>query len=263
MGDEATVKDALDRNGKDGLGAASAFSTAMSGIDGDQVIRSYIDVKAYIDVFSRLPAGMGGAGLGLDKAMLDKVPAWVGFGGRIESDAIVSDLVTPVVATAPKIDDHESAIAGHLPASTVALLEAHSVDKLIAAQLAQLRADPSLAPSLKQVDDAASRIGGIDHLVNWVGDVGIVVTSDGSTPGGGLVIVPTDVAAAEKVVTELRNLAAATGSSSGVTTRDEPYGAGTITTIDFGDLTAAGRVKTPWFRSVVMPSCRIPSRVAS
>jgi hypothetical protein len=79
-------------------------------------------------------------------------------------------------------------------------------------------------------------VGGLDHLVGWIGDVGVVVTSDGKTPTGGLVIVPNDVAAAEKVVTELRNLIALAGSSGGVTTRDEAYGAGTITTITVTDL---------------------------
>ncbi|MGZ8502297.1 MAG: DUF3352 domain-containing protein [Candidatus Limnocylindrales bacterium] len=236
VGDEASVKAALDRDGKDGLGASKAFTSAMAGISGDQVTRTYVDLKAYFDAMAKLTDSLGGAGSMLDKTMLDKLPAWVAFGGRIESDALVSDLVSPVVASAPEIDDHESTIAGHLPASTVALLEVHQFDKLFTAQLDQLRANPSTADTLKQVDDAAATLGGLDHLVGWIGDVGVVVTSDGTTPGGGLVIVPTDAAAADKVVTELRNLVALAGSSSGITTRDEAYGAGTITTIDFGDL---------------------------
>ena len=238
VGDEASVKAAVDRNGKDGLAASKAFTSAMAGISGDQVTRTYVDLKAYVDAMSKLADSARRrrrAGPRQDAAR--QAPAWLAFGGRIESDALVSDLVTPVVASAPKIDGHDSTIAGHLPASTVVLLELHQFDKLFTAQLDQLRSDPSTADSLKQVDDAAASLGGLDHLVGWIGDVGIVVTSDGTTPGGGLVIVPTDAAAADKVVTELRNLVALAGSSSGITTRDEAYGAGTITTIDFGDLT--------------------------
>jgi hypothetical protein len=236
VGDEASVKAALDRNGKEGLAASKAFTSAMAGISGDQVTRAYVDLKAYFDAMTKLADSFGAPGIGLDKTLLDKLPTWVAFGGRIESDALVSDLVTPVVASAPKFDDHVSTIAGRLPASTVVLLEVHQLDKLFTAQLDQLRSNPNTAAALKQVDDAAASLGGIDHLVGWIGDVGVVVTSDGTTPGGGLVIVPTDAAAADKVVTELRNLVALAGSSSGITTRDEAYGAGTITTIDFGDV---------------------------
>ena len=239
VGDVASVKAAVDRNGNDGLGASKAFTSAMAAISGDQVTRSYVDLKAYVDALTKL-AGSLGAGAspapGFDKAMLDNLPAWAAVGGRIESDALISDVISPIAASAPRIEDHESTIAGHLPASTIALFEAHQFDKLFKAQLEQLRANPGLAGSLKQVEDAASRLGGLDHLVGWIGDVGVVVTSDGTTPGGGLVIVPNDAAAADKVVTELRNLIAIAGLTGGITTRDEPYGAGTITTIDFGDL---------------------------
>ncbi|MEO8230463.1 MAG: DUF3352 domain-containing protein [Chloroflexota bacterium] len=233
VGDVDSVKAAVDRNGKDGLAASKAFTSAMAGISGDQVSRTYLDLKAYTEAVAKL---RGGAAMGMEKTMLDRLPAWMAFGGRIESDAFVSDLVAPVVASAPRIDDQESPIAGHLPASTVALIEFHQFDKLVKYQLDQIRSDPMLGEALKQVDDATASVGGLDHLVGWIGDVGIVLTSDGTTPGGGLVIVPNDAAAAEKVVTDLRNLAAVFGTSSGITTRDEAYGAGTITTIDFGDL---------------------------
>jgi hypothetical protein len=237
VGDDVSVKAALDRNGKDGLAASKAFASAMAGIDAEQVTRSYVDLKAYFEAITRMTESLGGGmAPGLNKAMLDKLPPWVGVGGRFESDAFVSDIASPVVASAPTIDQHESTIAGHLPASTVALIEVHQFDKLFAYQLGQMRADPMMAMALDQVESAASSVGGLDHLVGWIGDVAVVVTSDGKTPAGGLVIVPNDVAAADKVVVELRNLVALAGSSSGITTRDEAYGAGTITTIDFGDL---------------------------
>ena len=113
---------------------------------------------------------------------------------------------------------------------------------MVAAQLDQLKTDPKLAAGFKQVDQALAALGGVDHLVGWVGDVAIAVTADGGTPGGGVVIVPTDVDQANQLVTEVRNLVALAGGGSGITIKDEPYGAGTISTIDLGDLnTLAGR----------------------
>jgi hypothetical protein len=236
VGDEASVKSAIDRDGKDGLAASKAFSSAMAGIDGDQVTRAYIDLKRYLDAVKAMVGSMGASGLGLDQAILDRVPDWVASGGRVESDALVGETVAPVVKDAPSVADSESVLAKHLPSSTLALFEAHDYGKLLGAQLDQLRKNPTLADGFKQVDQAAAVLGGLDHLIGWVGDVGVVVTADGDTPGGGLVIVPTDVAEANQIVTQLKNLVALAGGSSGITIRDEAYGNGTITTIDFGDL---------------------------
>jgi Protein of unknown function (DUF3352) len=236
IGDVASVKSAVDRDGKNGLAASAAFSGAMSGLDGDQATRAYVDVKAYLDAVMSMTGSTSGTSLGLDQAVLDRIPGWVGMGGRIESDALVGETVAPVVDGAPTVVDSESVIARHAPASTLAVVETHDFGKLFAAQLDQLRTEPALADGLKQVDQAAAVLGGLDHLTGWIGDVGVVVTADGSTPGGGLVIVPTDLDQANQIVTQLKNLIALAGGSSGITIRDEAYGSGTITTIDLGDL---------------------------
>lgn len=236
-GDEASVKAAIDRNGKDGLASSKSFSSAMASIKDDQVTRSYIDMKAYFDALTSMSGMMGGTAT-LPQSMLDRLPAWVGAGGRIDSDALVGTLVAPVPSGTPTVDDRESAIAKRLPAQTIALFDAHDYGTLLKAQLDQLRNDPQLGAALKQADQAAATLGGLDHLIGWIGDVGVVVTADGATPGGGIVIIPTDVDQATGVMTELRNLIALGGASSGITITDEPYGDGTITTIDAGDLGA-------------------------
>ncbi len=244
VGDEASVKAAVDRDGKDGLAGLKSFKAAMAGISGDQVSRTYLDFKGYFAALSAMEQSLGAGSVGMDQALLDKLPGWAGIGGRVESDALVSDIVTPLVDGAPKVADAESAIAGHLPGSTLALVEAHDYGKLIAAQLGQLKTDPNLADGFKQVDQTLAAIGGVDHLVGWVGDLAIVVTADGGAPGGGLVIVPTSVDAANQLATQLRNIVALAGGSSEITIKDEPYGAGTISTIDLGDLSTLAQWAT-------------------
>ncbi len=234
-GDEASVKAAIDRNGKDGLASTKSFSSAMSSIKDDQVTRTYIDLKAYFDALTSMTGMMGGSAA-LPQSMLDRLPAWAGIGGQIDSDALVGTFVAPIPSGTPTADDRESAIAKRLPAHTLALFDAHDYGTLLKGQLDQLRNDPTLGAALKQADQAAATLGGIDHLIGWIGDVGIVVTADGGTPGGGIVIIPTDVDQATGVMAELRNLIAVGGASSGITIKDEPYGDGTITTIDAGDL---------------------------
>ena len=235
VGDEASVKAAVDRNGKNGLATSTTFSNAMSSLSGDQLTRTYIDVQAYVDAVKAMP-GLSVLGVtGLEQSMLSRLPAWAAAGGRVESDALAGEFVAPLAADAPVIADQESAIAKHVPASTVLLLDGQDYGKRLAVQLDELRKQPAMADQLKQVDQVASVLGGLDKLIGLVDEVGVVVSAEGGTQGGGVVIVPTDVDQASQLATSIRNLIALAGGSSGITIRDEPYGSGTITTVDLGD----------------------------
>ena len=123
-----------------------------------------------------------------------------------------------------------------MPATTLVLLEAHDTGPLIQAEIARLKKQDAFAKGFEQVDQAAKLIGGIDNAIGWIGDVGIVVTSDGTTPGGGLVIVPTDTKKADQFNAQIKNLLALGSASAGVSVKEEAYGSGTITTVDFGDI---------------------------
>ena len=233
LGDEASVKASVDRGGKDGLAVSKAFSNAMAALSGDQITRTYVDLKAYMAALKAMTGSLCAATF--DQAMLDRLPDWFAAGGRIESDALASEMVAPVVDGAPAVADSESVIARHAPASTLFLAEGHDVGKLVKYQLDLMRAG-AMAEAFKQIDQAAAVMGGLDKLTGWIDDVGVVVTADGTTPGGGLIIVPTDVDAATQIATQLRNLVALAGGSAGISIHDEPYGSGTITTVDLGDL---------------------------
>ncbi len=233
IGDEASVKASVDRGGKDGLAASKSFQSAMASLSGDQIARTYLDMKAYLAAIKDMTGSLGVTTL--DQTMVDLIPDWLAAGARVESDALASEMVAPTVDGAPKVADTESAIAKHVPASTLFLAEGHDAGTLIKYQL-DLQRKGSMAEAFKQIDQAAAVLGGLDKLTGWIDDVGLVVTVDGTTPGGGLVVVPTDVDQATQIATQIRNLVALAGGSAGIKISDEPYGAGTITTIDLGDV---------------------------
>jgi hypothetical protein len=90
-------------------------------------------------------------------------------------------------------------------------------------------------------------LGGPDAAIGWIGDVGVVVAQTDSGVDGGLIIVPTDRAAAERLFTSLRTLVSLGGSAAGISLRDETYAGQTITIVDLGDvrdLAALGGVPT-------------------
>ena len=236
LGDLDSVKAAIDRNGANGLAANRAFLDAMAGIDADQASRSYIDLKRYLEATLAMAGPDASAGPTFDRALLDKLPAWGAFGGRIESDALVGRALAPHVAGSPTQVNRASTIGTKLPASTIVLIESHDYGAGLTTTIDQLRGDPSLATAFEQLDQAVALLGGMDSLIGWIGDAGIVLTDDRGTPSGGLVIVPTDSTKADQFFTTLKNLVSLAGATGGVTVRDEPYGDGTITTIDLGDV---------------------------
>jgi len=238
LGDIDSVKAAIDRNGTGGLAENASFQAATAEIAGDRVVRTYVDLKGSVDAVLGMAGSSALTAAGFDRSMLDRLPGWVAAGGRIESDALIGRWAAPHVAAASgalTIVNTPSAIAGRIPASTLALIETHGVGAGLTAMLNQLKGDPQLAPSLSQVEQAAGALGGLDKLIGWMGDVGLVVADVHGSPSAGLVIVPTDAARADTVLTQLKNVASLAGQAVGVTVSDAPYGDGMITTIDLGD----------------------------
>ena len=67
-----------------------------------------------------------------------------------------------------------------------------------------IASDPTLKPVIDQLDQALGLIGGADAALGWVGDTAIVVNAPDGTPEGGVIIVPTDKAAADHLFTALQ-----------------------------------------------------------
>jgi hypothetical protein len=123
------------------------------------------------------------------------------------------------------LGNHVSRLAPVLPGSTVAVVEAHSIGKQIAYQVAALEAQlPDMDGTLSE---ALAQIGGVD----WLGDGVAVVTKSGSTYGGGLVVEATDAATAATNVASIANLATLGGATYGILSRQETYKGIDITVI--------------------------------
>jgi hypothetical protein len=154
---------------------------------------------------------------------------------------------------APKTDatdggaSRTSPVADHVPANAIALSISQDYGKGIQKLLDTYRSVPDLKPTVEGIDQALGVLGGPEAAIGWIGDVGVVVTQTDTGVDGGLIIVPTDRAAAERLFTSLRTLVSLGGSTAGISLRDETYAGQTITIVDLGDvkdLAALGGVPT-------------------
>lgn len=233
VGDEASVKAGLDAKAKGGLAGTADFRAARSAVAGDRLGWVYVAFRQYV---AAALAAVPSAAPSIDQA---KLPGWMAFGLRAESDRLVADGAMPAVAGTPAASDQVSALAPRLPGTTVLAVEAHGIGAFLKTALDGLRAQPGEKAAAGQVDDALGRLGGFDSLLGWMGDGALVVTYQGGSWGGGLVVKAPDAATADAKLVQLKNLLAlASLGGTSVATREESYAGTTITVADLGDLSS-------------------------
>jgi hypothetical protein len=242
VGDEASVKAAIDTRGAGSFAADARFRMAIASVSGDSIGWFYLDSGRYFDWLAgqaRMAPGLG-LGFNLGEAYRSRIPDWVVFRLQARGDGLAFETVMPAVTLPVKQANRLSAIAPHLPPSTILVAEGHDVGAIALQTIDLYRKNPSTAEAFKQVDQAASLVGGFDAILGWMKDASVVVTRNGTTIDAGLVFSSSDRAAGERLLTTLRSFAVLGGGQSGITVRDEAHGDVTITIVDFGDLRDLG-----------------------
>ena len=100
-------------------------------------------------------------------------------------------------------------VAAFAPPSTVALLAGNDLGRSLLDWIELYRSEPTLADAFAQIDQAAGMLGGLEALLSWMGDTGVVIAKAGDSVEGGLVSVPADASGGRQLLTTLRSFAAA------------------------------------------------------
>ncbi len=239
VGDPASVKAAVDTHGSTGLATNAQFKTAAASVSGDRLGFAYVDVAALARGAKALAGDAAASAMPkLPAALGDVTAPWVAAAVRASNGAFVVDTRMPHVDKLGPAAAAESKLPAVLPASTVALVEGHDIGKSLQRLKDLLAADPQLAAGVTQVDNALKLVGGYGAVVDWMGEAGIAITRDGDKVAGGLVVTPTDRAAADRLLTQIRAFVTLAGGGAGIKITDEAYGGTTITVVDLGDIGA-------------------------
>jgi len=232
LGTVDAVKAGIDAPSKGSLAGNSNYQAAMKSLSGDSIATFYADPQALVQQAAAW-AALGGTGL-TGMMGVTSLPAWLAGSVRAESDHMSVEITMPKTAGAPSSANAESVLASQLPGSTVGVMEVHAVGKLVDDGLKAISGSGSSTAdegTLKTIQDALTRVGGID----WLGDADMVLTKTGSTYGGGIVVKTPDAGTAISKKATLTNLVALAGSltniGSGFTSTDETYKGTTITLI--------------------------------
>lgn len=233
IGDPVSVKAAIDTKGAGTFATTPVFKAALDATTGDHIGFVYLALRPLMEWSSEL-SGEQMPGLGSD-VLTGLVPDWAAFALRVEGDALRMETLAPK-PEGETAASRTSTVAEHVPSNAIALSVSNDYGAGILKTIDTYRAEPSLKEFVDGFDQAIGVLGGTDAAIGWIGDLGIAVTRTESGVEGGLVITPTDSAAAQRLFTSLRTLISLGGTGMGVTVRDEAYAGTTITIVDLGEL---------------------------
>jgi hypothetical protein len=235
-GDVESVKKAIDSHGHATFADSDGYKQARAAFTSDSLGFAVVDAQHYMDVVLRMSAPAGFPLPTIAPVLKAFVPPWLAVNIRAEGDALALDFASPHLTANDAGDNRPSDIIGHLPASTIVAAEGHDLAASWKKLLDAYRQVPELQNSIHQLDSALGLLGGFDAVVGWIRDGALVVTRDGPSIYGGLVLAPTDKTQAEHLLTALRSFVVLGGGQAGITIADEKYNGTTISTVDFGDL---------------------------
>jgi hypothetical protein len=236
VGDVGSVKAAIDTGGTKGLNTVAQFTTAESSVSGDRLAFSYVDVRQLADGVVAMAGPAASAMPQLGTAIDNLAVPWAVTALSAHDGSFVLETRSPHVAAMGPAKTSTSTLASVLPPTTILLAEGHDLGQALTRARDTAKSDPEIADGLTQLDQALSVVGGWDAVVGWMGEGGIAITRDGDAIGGGIVITPTDPAAASQLLTKIRGLIGLAGGQAGITVTEEPYAGTTITVVHLGNV---------------------------
>jgi hypothetical protein len=247
------VKAAVDTKGNGGFAAEADAKAALAAPTADHVGFVYVALRPLVDWSQKLADGDVMVGTIPTEAITKFVPDWAAFWVRVEGDALVMESAAPKTETKlGPTEDRSSDVAKHVPATALALAVTHDTGATLKQTLDLYKDETTLKEITDAIDQALGILGGADGAVGWIGDTGLVVNPAGDSVEGGLVILPTDSAAASRFFTSVRNLATL-GSPIPVTFRDEDHNGTTITILGIdaagvgaGSPVPVGKIELAW-----------------
>ena len=246
VGTKESVQDAVDSKGDGTLATDPEFKAAFGTISKDYVLFQFLDYKelasSYMDLLDKTATGADTSAI--EDAVLGLIPAWAATVGRFENDALAAEFAAPAVDLGVDSSNKPSALVGFAPPGTIAYYEAHDVGATLTAIVDRLRQIPEVRDSIDEVERTTGQK--FSEVFGWWGDASVAISRDAAgNIGGGLLIQPTDVAAADRLFEVLRSLLVFGGGQAGFEVRDVPHGSATITVIDFSKSLGADASQLP------------------
>jgi hypothetical protein len=245
-GSDATVRAAIDSKGEGKLADDNEFKAAFGSVSRDYVGFGYIEYRSLLKSVVAMSGASGLESTTVDDELIALVPEWQASSMRFEDDALVGNTAFPSIEIGYEAKNKKSTLIGHAPAGTIVYAESHDIGPALLAVVDRFRQMKDLQEAFRQIDSAAGVVGGFDGAFGWWGDAAVVISKDAAgSVAGGLLIAPSDAAAAKRTFDTLRSFVVLAGGGSGIEIRDVPHGDATISVIDLSEAAEASGASLP------------------
>jgi len=172
-------------------------------------------------------------------ALLEHQPLRGAMAVTAAGDRLAVDVATDPPTGPFAVTNEDRGLAAEVPADTLYYAEAGNLGLTLSAVIEPMKeAAASVPEGENQVAMIEAALGAdLEELVSWIDDGAVSIGFDGSQPYGGMVLVPNDMAAAERRLSQLISFASLAGldPSSGVSTETSEIGSVSVTTIRWED----------------------------
>ena len=230
---------ALDAHGSGeaALAGAESFAEMAAALPDDWLAFSFYDftdlmAAALSQAGAESPAMADALAPLLENQPLRGAVAVTAAGDRIAVDATTDAPTGPFAAT-----NADRGLADEVPGDVLYYAEGGSIGTSLGALIGPIKdaaaETPEGAEGVAMIEAALG--ADLEEVVAWIGDGALAVGWDGSEPYGGLVLVPTDIDAAERRLDQLATFAGlgSLDPSSGISVAEREVGSVTVTAISF------------------------------
>lgn len=150
-------------------------------------------------------------------------------------DRLLVDAATDPATGPFAVANADRGLADEVPGDALYYAEGGNLGTAMAAVIESFKAAAATAPeSAEELETMESALGAdLEELVSWIGDGAVVIGYDGIAPYGGMVLVPNDMDAAQRRLSQLGSFAslAASDPLSGLSVEEGDVAGVTVTTV--------------------------------
>ena len=233
------VAGALDtKSGGASLATQAAFQAALAKLPSDRVLTFTLNPAPMVAEIKKALTTLQPSFAGVADEITALYPTYMAGSAQIQGDRLVFDGTLSMPSGAPLPVNGDRGLAALAPGDAIFFDDGSQVGEALA-RWAKIGADAVRAypGAADQLGQAEAVLGGeLPSLVSWIGDAALVAGDTNNEPYAGLIITPTDAAAARKTLGQLRGLLQlAAGGGVQLSITDADHNGTTITTIKAAD----------------------------